>query len=45
MNLPNLTPANPAKRLAHLCYHLLFSFRICRAESKIPLGKQHSDGI
>jgi len=22
----------------YLCYHLLFSFRICRAESEIPLG-------
>jgi len=23
---------------SHLCYHLLFSFRICRTESKIPAG-------
>src|ERR1700687_4978756 len=36
--------SSEASNLLQLCYHLLFSFRICRAESEIPAGSGR-DGI
>jgi hypothetical protein len=39
-------PMEPMERTgwqpSRLCYHLLFSFRICRAESKIPAGERRN---